>query len=265
MRSFFMNQSVVKALQLLELFAKEEQKELTLQDISRKANIPKPTAYRLLTTLERNGFLYKTKNAINDSKYGLGLRLLELGQIVSDRLELRQIARPLMEILAKNINEVVHLVIVNQNKAIYIEKVDSTRALRLNTRIGKNSPLYIGSGPKMLLAHLPEDQQKEVLKGDLDTRSGEQHMDKVALMKELEIIRKKGYAYSIGEQDRDTTGISYPIFNYKGEVIASLAVSGLSSYFEGERLDIIKAESKKTAKDISEKLGYRFDNRKAIY
>ncbi|MGM8213174.1 IclR family transcriptional regulator [Virgibacillus sp. W0430] len=246
-----MNQSVAKALQLLELFTKEEQKELTLQDISIQANIPKPTAYRLLTTLEKSGFLYKTKSSAHDSRYGLGLRLLELGQLVSERLELRALALPSMEALAKRINEVVHLVIVNQNKAIYIEKVDSTRALRLNTRVGKSAPLHIGSGPKMLLAHLPEQQLNKLLEEASFANRKE-------LIKELERIRTVGYAYSVGEQDRDTTGISYPIFDFTGRVIASLAVSGLSTYFEGDKLLEIKRESEKTAQEISRKLGYRF-------
>ncbi|MGM8363886.1 IclR family transcriptional regulator [Virgibacillus sp. W0181] len=251
-----MNQSVTKALQLLELFTKEEQRELTLQDISIKADIPKPTAYRLLTTLEKGGFIYKTKESVHDSRYGLGLRLLELGQLVSERLELREVARPMMEELSKLINEAIHLVIVNQHKAIYIEKVDSTRTLRLNTRIGKTSPLYIGSGPKMLLAHLPKKQQEEVLKEDLYTFANNRKVHKKTILKELDLIRSNGYAYSEGEQDADTTGISYPVFDYQGEVIASLAVSGLSSYFEGERLREIKKETHKTASMISGKLGY---------
>lgn len=82
-------------------------------------------------------------------------------------------------------------------------------------------------------------------------------IDKDVLLEELDDIRKQGYAYSIGEQDPDTTGISYPIYNFKEEVIASLAVSGLSSYYEGDNLVSIKKHTEKTAKEISEELGYR--------
>lgn len=249
-----MNQSVTKALQLLELFA-EEQGELTLQDISLKAEMPKPTVYRLLTTLENYGYVYKTKKSTHDSRYGLGLKLLELGQLVSERLELREIARPFMEKLAETINEVIHLVIEKDNKAIYIEKVDSTRALRLITRVGKSSPLYIGSGPKLLLAYLPEPQQQEILQSEMYTLTNKK-IDNRKLHQELVQIRKEGYALSIGEQDADTTGVSFPIYNYEGKVVASLAVSGLSNHFKGERLRVIKNETEKTAKVISKKLGY---------
>ncbi|MEC5424184.1 IclR family transcriptional regulator [Virgibacillus sp. C22-A2] len=251
-----MNQSVSKALKLLDLFTFED-RELTLKEISSRSNIPKPTAYRLLSTLESNGFLYKTKENEHDSRYRLGLKLLELGQIVSDQLELRGIALPYMEQLADEINEVIHLVIVNHDMATYIEKVESTRALRLYTRIGKSSPLYIGSGPKMLLAFLPKEKQKQILSGPLVPFNNNKAVKKERLLKELETIREEGYAYSVGEQDADTTGISYPIHDHQNQVIASLAVSGLSSHFKGKSLQRIKSKTEKTAQQISRKLGYR--------
>lgn len=252
-----MSQSVVKALKLLELFT-EENPELMLKDIAKKANMPKPTAYRLLSTLETCGFLQKMKENEHDSRYRLGLKLLELGQMVSDQLELRGIARPFMEKLAQEINEVIHLVIVNHDEATYIEKVDSSRALRLYTRIGKSSPLYLGSGPKMLLSNMPKERQKEIL-GDEDLYFLGDHtkIDKSSLLKELDEIRKEGFSYSIGEQDADTTGISYPIYDFYGNVAAALTVSGLSSHFEGENLVFIKTKTEMTAREISEKLGYR--------
>ena len=86
-------------------------------------------------------------------------------------------------------------------------------------------------------------------------------IDKDVLLAELENIRKQGYSYSIGQQDAHTTGISYPIYNFKEEVIASLAVSGLSIYYEGDNLTRIKKHAEKTAKEISEELGYREEQR----
>lgn len=254
-----MNQSVIKAMKLLDLFTGGTH-ELTLKEISVKADIPKPTAYRLLSALESSGMLYKMKENEHDSRYRLGLKLLELGQIVSEQLELRDIALPYMEKLAYEINEVIHLVIINQDKATYIEKVESSRALRLFTKIGKSVPLYIGSGPKLLLAYLSEEKQDEIINGsDIYPFQNHHPMDRKKLKKELVTIRKEGYAYSIGEQDADTTGISYPLYDYRNQVIAALTISGLSSYFEGESLTAIKRASVPTAENISKELGYRIE------
>ncbi|MEN1969259.1 IclR family transcriptional regulator [Lentibacillus sp. N15] len=252
-----MNQSVIKALKLLDLFS-EDQQELTLKEISHQANMPKPTAYRLLSALESCNFLYKTKETEHDSRYRLGLKLLELGHMVSDQLELRGIALPFMERLAHEINEVIHLVIVSQDEATYIEKVESSRALRLYTRIGKSTPLYMGSGPKLLLAFLPEERQQKVLQAEeLHFLGDHQPIDRKSLTMELEKIKQEGYACSIGEQDADTTGISYPVYNHLGVVVAALTVSGLTSHFEGENLAFIKTSTKLSAEAISNKLGYR--------
>src|SRR5690625_2794086 len=103
----------------------------------------------VLSTLTSKGLLYKVKEHVHDSRYRLGTKLLQLGHLVAERIELREIALPYMEQLAASINEVVHLVIQNNEEATYIEKVNSTRALSLQTKIGRSIPLYIGSGPKM--------------------------------------------------------------------------------------------------------------------
>src|SRR5699024_9707274 len=146
--------------------------------------------------------------------------------------ELREISLPYMEQLARDINEVIHLVIVHQNKATYIEKVDSTRALRLYTRVGKRLPLYMGSGPQMLLAFSAKDKRDAILSEEsFSTYINSQNRDLSDFQTELNTIRETGYAYSVGEQDADTTGISYPIYNHQGSVIAAIAVSGLSSHF----------------------------------
>lgn len=254
-----MNQSVTKALGLLNLFIDHE--ELSLQEITEKSKMPKSTVYRLLTTLENGGMLYKTKESTHDSRYSLGLKLLELGELVSNRLECRVIALPFMEQLAEEINEAIHLVVRSQGKAAYIEKVDSTRALRLNTRVGKTTPLFTGSGPKMLLAFLPEERQDKILNSpNIHEVATKKPINIEELKQELLEIRKNKYAYSEGEQDDDTTGVSFPIFDFQGNVIASLAVSGPSSRFEGERLEMIKEKSRLAADKISIQLGYKGNN-----
>lgn len=254
-----MNQSVIKALKLLDLF-NEDIQELSLREIALRSDLPKPTAYRLLGSLVESGFLQKTKENDQESSYRLGLKLLELGHLVTNQLEIREIALPYMGELAQDINEVIHIVIANQNEATYIEKVDSSRAIRLYTRIGKSSPLYIGSGPKLLLAFMEKEKQDKILgEAKLYAINAHQIIDKKKLQMELRVIRKEGYSYSIGEQDAETTGISFPLYNYRGQVVAALTVSGLSSHFEGENLQVIKEKTRKTADRISEQLGYRIN------
>ncbi|NBJ70155.1 MULTISPECIES: IclR family transcriptional regulator [Clostridia] len=249
-----MNQSVLKALTLLDLF-QEDIDTLSLKEIAEQAGMPKPTTYRLLTALEQKGYVSRVKSG-EGGKYRLGLKLLELGSLVANRIEIREIALPYMQALAKDLNEVVHLVIVNREQATYIEKVESTRALRLYTKVGKSVPLYLGSGPKLLLAYLPEEKQHEIVRQS-ELRSMHRLVKQEELLQELRQIRESGFAYSVGEQDEDTTGVSYPIFNHHSHMIAALAISGLSTRFSGENLQRIKEKTKRAADRISKKLGYR--------
>ncbi|QQK77750.1 IclR family transcriptional regulator [Salicibibacter cibarius] len=241
-----MNQSVVKALKLLDFFT-DQHRELSLSEITNRANMAKPTVYRLLASLEECGFLRKVKNSDQDIRYSLGLKLLELGHMVSEQLELRNVALPHMRELCQAINEIVHLVIVDGEQATYIEKVESHQALRLYTRVGKSSPLYIGSGPKLLFAHMSKDKQDKMLE-KLETED---------LRKNLKMIYEQGFSISQGEQDLDTTGISFPIRDYSGEVVAAITVSGPTTRFQEDREWFIKEETKKTADEISENLGFK--------
>src|SRR5437868_841633 len=133
-----MNQSVIKALKLLNFFS-ESEIDLSLSELAQRSKLPKATVFRLLSSLEYTGFVVKSKHSDQDVRYRLGLKLLELGGLVADQLELRRIALPLMKHLQLDINETVHLVIREGDEAVYIEKVESDHALRLYTRVGRKS------------------------------------------------------------------------------------------------------------------------------
>jgi IclR family KDG regulon transcriptional repressor len=251
-----MNQSVIKALRLLDLFV-EDQTEHSLSEIARKTGLSKPTAYRLLSSLEVCGFLVKVKHSDQDIRYHLGLKLLELGNVVAEQLEIRKIALPSMHKLRDEIDEVVHLVVVDGHEAVYIEKVESNQPVRLYTRVGKRFPLYVGSGPKLLLAFMPENEQNMLLQNlELKPLTTNTIIDKSTLMKDLECIRTQGFAVSNGEQDLNTVGISFPIRDFAGSVIAALAVSGLSWRLMGDRYEFVKERTRIAAEEISANLGF---------
>lgn len=250
-----MNQSVLKALKLLDYFI--DQTDLSLGELAKAANLPKPTVYRLVSSLEASGFLVKVKKSEQDVRYRLGLKLLELGNLVSERLELRQIALPHMQTLCDQINEVVHLVVRDGHEAVYIEKVESNQAVRLYTRVGRRSPLYVGSGPKLLLAYLSPAEAKGLIENMHFKKFTKNTItDPDELIRQLEMIRKQGFSVSDGEQDEDTIGFSFPIRDYSGQVIAALGVSGPKMRFVGNREQFIKEAAQRTAQLISQDLGF---------
>ena len=252
----FVNQSVISALKLLDLFV-DESRDLSLSEIHKKTDMSKSKVFRLLSSLVYCGFLKRTEHTDRDVRYQLGVKLLQLGNIVSERFEVQRIALPFMKKLCDEINEIVHLAVLDGMNAVYIEKVEGKQEIRLYTKVGRVLPLHIGSGPKLLFAFMTTEEQEETLKNtELKALTKNTITDKVQLLKELESIRSKGYSMSFGEQNLDTIGISYPIKDYSGRVIAALTVSGPSNRLESKRRTFIGNALEKTALTISNELGF---------
>ncbi|MEI3614776.1 IclR family transcriptional regulator [Pseudogracilibacillus sp. SO30301A] len=260
-----MNQSVYNALSLLDLF--NEHEELTLSEITKYTKISKSSVYRLLTSLVLKGFLGKVTYPNNVVSYRLGLRLLELGNMVYDRLELRKVAIPHMKKLRDNTQEIVHLIILENQKATYIEKIEPKQPLSLYTRVGMSVPLDNSSGSKLLLAYLPQEERDELLENLNSNQTSIQanvkpfiirDISKNDLIKDLNVIREKGYSENYGE-NMGTLGISYPIRNNQGVVIAALNLSILDSIDLSKNKEQIKFYHDKisyAARCISEDLGF---------
>lgn len=251
-----MNQSVIKALNLLKFFTLENPK-LSLAEIARLSGLTKPTAYRLLRALEKEGFLTRNEHNLEDKDYMLGLRLFELGNLVAEGMEIRKIALPYMEELRNEINEVVHLVILDRNEAVYVERVETDRPVKLFTRIGLRTPLYAGSAPRLLLAYMNDNEKEEILKNLKLSPFTKTTVKNIDTLRELLIeIKQNGYSISNGEFVPGTMGMSVPIKNYTANVIASLTVAIPGDHFtEGQTTEII-TRLRFTAEEISRKCGY---------
>ncbi|RXT05226.1 IclR family transcriptional regulator [Ammoniphilus sp. CFH 90114] len=251
-----MNQSVIKALSLLDLFSPDKT-ELSLAEIAKLSELTKPTAYRLLSSLETCGFVSKVKYSEQDIRYRLGLKLLELGNMVLEQSELRKVALPFMKQLAESMDEAVHLVVVDGEEAVYIEKVDSKQPIRLFTSVGKRSPLHLGSASKLLLAYMNNPQKEQLIENmEFVSMTPNSITSAERLKEELDKILQNGYSISDGEQTLETIGLSLPIKDHTGAVVASLTISGMKSRFNKERMPILLEETEKAADLISRDLGY---------
>jgi IclR family transcriptional regulator, KDG regulon repressor len=243
-------------LRLLQYFNLESPKR-SLAELSRLSGLSKPTTYRLLKALEDEGFLARNDHKTDDRHYQLGLRLFELGNLVAEGMQLRRIALPYMEKLRDDINEVVHLVILDRGEALYIERVETDKPLKLFTRIGLRTPLYAGSAARLLFAYMEETEQEEILKNMHLSPFTDSTVKTVEELKALlKDIRQKGYSISFGEYVSGTLGLSVPIRNHTEHVIASLTVAIPGSHFSSTGQEIIIQRLQVTAQLISSKLGY---------
>ncbi|GAE26416.1 transcriptional regulator [Halalkalibacter wakoensis JCM 9140] len=249
------NKTVVKSLVILNLFRKHS--TLTLNEIVRLSELPKTSAHRMVGSLTEMGFLTKD----NQGSYSLGLLFLEFGEIVSERLNLRKIAKPYMEDLRDKVNEAVNLTIRDGDEALYVEKIDTDHPVRLFTKIGRRSPLYTGACSRIILAYM-EDQEREayVERTTLESIGIKTITSKSKLKEVLHQSRLNGYTISYSELENNTVSIAAPIFNYAGQIAGGLSVAGPETRFTEDKIKELTQQVKETAYRISKELGFTESN-----
>jgi DNA-binding IclR family transcriptional regulator len=231
----------------------------SIHDLSQELSLPKPTVHRILSTLRNFGFVTQDEMS---KEYRLGFRLVELGQIVLDQIDLRKVAKPFLTELANQVEEVVHLVILEQGKIVYldkVEKVNELKSLRMVSRIGMRSYAHSCAVGKVLLSFLPENERAAILRQrGLPRQTKNTIVDPVQLNEHLVKVMVQGYAVDDAENEEGVRCVAAPIRDDQGRVIAAISISGPSVRMTKERIHgELKTQVIKTALEISQTLGYR--------
>jgi len=253
-RNRIYNQSLERALQILCAFSPEK-RELNLVELSKMLNLPKSTVYRLCHTLVKFNFLtYKE----GSNRYSLGLKLFDLGNMVSSAFSIREAASIHLTRLGIKTNESVFLGILQDNQLMYLDKREAPESpILFKSEIGARRQPYFGMLGQTLLAFLPGTEVDAILKKNpLKPITQSSLRTKSELRKRLAAIREQGFVIEKGEVIDGIAGIAAPIRNHSGQVIASI---GLRFIYTPERKRKEKAlieEVCETAMRISEDLGY---------
>lgn len=229
---------------------------LTVQEVSQQDKIPYSTAFYLLETMRECGYAERSEDS---KKYRLGHKALSFRESNAARylLDLRTIARPLMEELTELTGLTTHLAILERDEAVYIEKVEPNGFIRLYTWIGKRNSLHCTAVGKALLMYLTEDEVRKICQPNTLIRRTERTITSLdALLSELRLSAERGYAIDDVEDEPEGRGIAAPIYNDQGKVVASMGVAGGLSQIEFSRTDAIGKLVRNYARQVSERLGH---------
>jgi len=214
--------AAAKALELLSVFSFREPR-LSLAELAARTGIPRATAFRLLSTLEQSGFLQKAHGA-----YQLGIKCFVLGNIVAGGLDLRETAHPHLVALRDATRETTQIAILDHWQVVYLERMLSPLPVGfMRTRAGAILPAYCTSLGKVLLAFASER--------DVEAWAGTQKFPAMTprtitsakrLLKELRLVRERGYALDEEEREKGVTCIAAPVRNHTGDVVAAISVAG---------------------------------------
>lgn len=246
------NKTVVRSLDILQLFI--DHAELTFQEIIELSGMPKTSVHRMLLSLEDMGFLEKGA----DANYRLGLLFLKFGDLVSRRLDIRQVAYPIMKDLHNDVKEAINLIVKQGDEAIYIEKIDTYQKVRLYTAIGRRSPLYAGACSRVILSYLPDEEIANYMTTvELNPFANGTITEKERLLETIHQTRKDGYTLSHSELENHTSAIAAPIFNHRGEVIGGISIAGIEANYQNDQIPELAAKVIAAAQEISNQLGYQ--------
>ncbi|MGY2401097.1 IclR family transcriptional regulator [Pseudomonas sp. SDO5271_S396] len=189
--------AVDRAFAILAAF---DQESLSLAEIARRTGLYKSTILRLITSLEKAGFVRR----LSDGQYSVGPEPLRLSQLYQASFRLRDVIHPLLEAITEESGETSSFYVYENGSRVVLFRVEPKRAVRVSVLEGARFPLHAGASGKVLRAF---------------SRQGDAA---------LEQEREQLWACSFGERDPETTAVSVPVFAMGGELKGALTLSGPS-------------------------------------
>ncbi|WP_213996066.1 IclR family transcriptional regulator [Tepidanaerobacter syntrophicus] len=246
-------QSVERAFKILEELATEKE-GLGVTELASRIGLHKSTVHRMLTTLLSLGYVEQNTSS---EKYRLGMKILFLAEAILDRMDIRREAHDLLEELSSKANEAVHLVVPDGFHAVYIDKLDSNKTIRMFSQIGRTVPLHASAVGKAILAFADKEFVEEAIKQGLTKFTKNTITNPKELLKHLEIVRKQGFAIDDEENEEGIRCIAAPVFDYTGKVIGAISISGPTVSMTHEKVERLSKDVIDCANKISQRMGWQ--------
>lgn len=227
------NRSVERACRLLSAFNLDEP-WLSLAEIARRADLPKATAHRLAVALRTCGLLTQAA----DGRYGLGVKLLELGAVVRENLDVLQLCRAAIDAVSAASGETVVLGTVEwpTRELLLVARRDSPHPLAVGSPVGRRQPIPPGGAlGKAVLAGLPPDDLESVL-SELTpvAMTPKTPIERRLVLRHVALARQMGYASEQDEYIEGVSGVAVPVVFEGGRPLAALGVVGPTSRMAGK-------------------------------
>ena len=246
-------QSIDRAVAILECF-NEEKKELRLTEISEKLGLNKSTVHGIITTLKHHGFISQDEET---QKYKLGIRFIEFGALVTNSLNIRNAALPVIDEVCYKIEETVHVAALDGSDIVWIEKQECTKSIKTSTKIGAKLPAYITADGKIILCYLEKNKIRNYLPKKIPKFTSNSITGRVQLIKKLEEARENGYLIDNEEYVEGIKCVAAPIFDHEGNVKFSLSTTGPAFRMTDEKIEELIVIIKNAANEISRRIGYK--------
>jgi len=241
------SQTLMRGLNIIEALADGS---LPLTDLARRLELSTSTTYRLAAALIERGYIAAAPRA----GYRLGPKLIELGYLAQEQNDLIQVARPHLERLAAASEDTVHLGVLDDGMALYLDKVPGRRRITISSRVGDRQPLTsTGLGKALMLDH-PTEYWEDRLRADQS--AGGFPVDAASWLERMRGYAAAGHAYDLEENEDQIRCVSAPVRDARGRVAGAISVSSAAQYMNDDRMAALAADVRDTARAISVELGW---------
>ncbi|HCL80032.1 MAG TPA: hypothetical protein DIC53_08730 [Synergistaceae bacterium] len=250
--SRYLNQSILRSLQVLESFAGPHT-VLSISDIARRIGLHRSTVHRLVLTLESVGWLRKIPDT---EKYTLGIKVAILGQFAQHEMSSCQALRPLLNDLAAETGETAILSMFDGNNVLCVDKIESSHRLKISSEIGQHFPFYAGATGFAVLLGMPEGEVQSLLfRQPLTAFTEKTETVPEKVLERYRTLKQAGYVVSTGAVDPGITGVAAPLFFFKENVYGSVGVTMPEHRAKGDGFQGIVQKVLRTAEAMSKMIG----------
>ncbi len=225
--------SLAKAMAVLECFSTKTP-ELGVTEIATKLSLQKATVHNILATFEKLRYVEQNKS---NSKYHLGLKMLQFGYIVNSFLDYRRVFKPYLQKISMACNELCYLAIPYDNEVLYLDSVSPKSGVPDRLISGEHAPMYCTGLGKAILAFMTEEDKNTILSSPLAKQTECTIIDPLTLKSELIKTNIRGYAVDNMEHEYGVTCVAIPIIGISGTPVAAVSVSGPTPRFSPERIE----------------------------
>jgi DNA-binding IclR family transcriptional regulator len=243
-----------RAVSILDTIAASG-RDTSLAELAEHIKLHKSTIHRLLMILESHRMVERDPQT---GRYHLGLRLFELGTIAIGSFNVRERAGKFLERVLYEVDETVHLCVLDSGEVLYLEKIEPTRSVRMASRIGRRNPAHCTAVGKAMLARLSEREVDDIIR-----RHGLQRFTPgtittpAELRVELQAIRDRGYSVDNEEIEEGVRCVAAAVIDHAGRPLAAMSVSAPAFRLPMDKVPMVAQSVTRAAQELSEECGYR--------
>ncbi len=244
--------SVSRFLTVLDCFAME-QPVWGIRELAQRLGTSPSNVQRIIATMEQYSWLQQCPDT---KKYRVGTHFLHIMGCLLSNAPISRVAEPVMRELAAEYGETVYLCIHHRNRLIFSYRIEVPHELGFLVDARKEYSLYIGAAGKAILAFMPGEQIECILdSAEFQVERSSRAVDKKALIKELGLIKERGYATSFGERIPGVVGVAAPIFDNCGRIVGCLDIGVPEQRYSDEKGLLLSKAVRQKADIISYALG----------